>query len=79
MTEKTFSQKYKIPKLKSFVLILKEFGLDISTFYDGINSLNELEDDVCEECYSSMGKKESKEILDKRKSSKNKFKSFRQL
>jgi hypothetical protein len=74
MTEKTFSQKYKIPKLKSFVLILKEFGLDISTFYDSLNSLNELEDDICEECFSSIAKKESKEILDKRILSKLKYK-----
>ncbi len=65
VTEKTFSQKYDIPKLKSFVLILKEFGLDISTFYDTLSNINELEDDICQECFT-LNDKQSKQFSEKR-------------
>ena len=57
-SEKTFSQKYNFRKLKSFHLILKEIGLDCSTFYDEV-LLNELEDDICEECFKNEGENAS--------------------
>jgi hypothetical protein len=53
-SEEKFVQKYHVSRLKSYALLLKDIGLDPSTFYDDlIFSNKDLEDDICYDCTSA--------------------------